>query len=87
MNIVAPNDRDADKYFGSVLNKLGDDLHQIEVCDVIRDQKIEAVLWINGEIQQIKLLQGLGIINRLLVNKDHIVLGRLSNAFIDSCST
>ena len=87
MNITSPNDRDADKYFGSFIDKLGDDQEQKEVCKVIRDQNIEAVLWVNGSIQKIKLLLNQGILDQLLVNKNHIVLGRLSNAYIDSCST
>jgi hypothetical protein len=87
MNITSPNDRDADKYFGSFIDKLGDDQLQNEVCNVILEQNIEAVLWVNGSIQKIKLLLNQGILDQLLVNKDHIVLGRLSNAFIDSCST
>jgi len=87
MNITSPNDRDADKYFGSFIDKLGDDQQQNEVCNVIRDQNIEAVLWVNGSIRKIKLLLNQGILDQLLVNKNQIVLGRLSNAYIDSCST
>ena len=87
MNITSPNDRQADYYFGSVIEKLGIEAHKSEVCAVIRDQKIEAVLWVDGSIQKIKLLLNLGILDQLLVSKEHIVLGKLSNTYIDSCST
>jgi hypothetical protein len=86
MNITSPNDRDADKYFGSFIDKLGDDQQRYEVCNMIRDQKIEAVLWVNGSIQKITLLLNVGILDQLLVNKEHVVLGKLSNTYIESCS-
>jgi hypothetical protein len=87
MNITSPNDRDRDLYFGTFVDKLGSDQQRTDVCKVIHDQKIEAVLWVNGSIQKIKLLLNQGILDQLLVNKNRIVLGRLSNAYIDSCST
>jgi hypothetical protein len=86
MNITSPNDRDRDIYFGTFIDKLGSDQQRTEVCKIIRDQKIEAVLWVNGSIGKIKFLQHLGILDQLLVNREQIVLGTLSNAFIDSCS-
>jgi hypothetical protein len=87
MNITSPNDRDRDLYFGTFVDKLGSDQQRTDVCKVIHDQKIEAILWVNGSIQKIELLLNQGILDQLLVNKNRIVLGRLSNAYIDSCST
>ena len=86
MNITSPNDRDADRYFGLFIDKLGDDQQRDEVCKMIRDQKIEAVLWVNGSIQKITLLLNVGMLDQLLVNKEHIVLGKFSNTYIESCS-
>ena len=87
MNITSPNDRERDRYFGSIVDKLGDDLQRTEVCNVIREQRIEAVLWVNGSTEEIKLLQNLRIIDQVLVNQKQIFLGKLSTSFVNSCNS
>ena len=87
MNITSPNDRGEYLYFGSMIEKLGVEAHTNEVCATIREQNVEAVLWVNGPGEKIRSLQKSGIIDELLVENQDIVLGRLSATYLINCST
>lgn len=86
MNITSPNDRGEYLYFGSMIEKIGVQAHKTEVCAVIREQNVEAVLWVNGPVKKIRSLQKSGIIDKLLVENQDVILGRLSTTFLRDCS-
>jgi hypothetical protein len=86
MNITSPNDRGEYLYFGSMIEKLGVEAHANEVCAIIREQNVEAVLWVNGPSAKIRSLQKSEIIDELLVESQDIVLGRLSTTYLRNCS-
>jgi hypothetical protein len=87
MNITSPNDRGEYLYFGSLIEKLGVEAHKDEVCAIIREQNVEAVLWVNGPAEKITSLKKSGLIDELLVENQDIVLGSLSATYLSSCST
>ncbi len=87
MNITSPNDRGEYLFFGSMIEKLGVEAHTNEVCAIIREQHVEAVLWVNGPAEKIASLLKSGIIDKLLVESQDIVLGRLSATYLENCST
>lgn len=87
MNITSPNNSGEYLYFGSMIEKLGVEEYTDEVCAFIREQNVEAVLWVNGPAKKIRSLQKSGIIDELLVENQDIVLGRLSPTYSRNCST
>ena len=85
MNITSPNDRGEYLFLGSLIEKLGIEAYKSEVCAAIREQNVEAVLWVNGPVEKIRSLQKSGLIDELLLDHRDIVLGRLSATFLNSC--
>jgi hypothetical protein len=86
MNITSPNDRGEYLYFGSMIEELGVDAHKTEVCAIIREQNVKAVLWVSAPMAKIRSLQKSGIIEELLVENQDVVLGRLSATYLRNCS-
>ena len=86
MNITSPNNSGEYLYFGSMIEKLGVEEYTDEVCAIIREQNVEAVLWVNAPMAKIRSLQKSGIIEELLVENQDIVLGRISATYSRNCS-
>ena len=87
MNITSPNNSGEYLYFGSMIEKLGVEEYTDEVCAIIREQNVQAVLWVNAPMAKIRSLQTSGIIDELLVENQDIVLGRISATYSRYCST